>query len=281
MTNRTEPTKETIAVGAFLSAMHDQGLDGAKVREAMLDVLVLSATLQAREGEAVAWSHGCNVLCANIDLWVDRCPHCGKPRPAAPAPQPEQPSEPAQPEQSEQRLDMVAQPEQGERVDLYSLDSDTEGIRARVVHAVLGALAFGARNENKPPAGHWLSELWEAARAERARKKFYRQDAMDLRDELNSLRELQSAQPVALPMADVAKNATLEAELATLHANGAKAWAGVDPQELRTGMTPLSQPDKQRLWNDARHNNPQAIEDAAMEYGALVEAAHGIGGGAL
>lgn len=93
-----------------------------------------------------------------------------------------------------------AQPEQGERVDLYSLDRDTEGIRARVVHAVLGALAFGARNENKPPADHWLSELWEAARAERDRKKFYRQDAMDLRDELNSLRELQSAQPVALPI---------------------------------------------------------------------------------
>ena len=46
---------------------------------------------QAREGEVVAWHHGCNVLCADIDLWIDRCPHCGKPRPAAPAPQPAQP----------------------------------------------------------------------------------------------------------------------------------------------------------------------------------------------
>ena len=63
---------------------------------------VLLAALQAREGEAVAWHHGCNVLCADIDLWIDRCPHCGKPRPAAPAPQPAQPSEPAQPEQGEQ-----------------------------------------------------------------------------------------------------------------------------------------------------------------------------------
>ena len=61
------------------------------LREALL------AALQAREGEAVAWHHGCNVLCADIDLWIDRCPHCGKPRPAAPAPQPAQPSEPAQP----------------------------------------------------------------------------------------------------------------------------------------------------------------------------------------
>ena len=37
--------------------------------------------------EPVAWNHGCNVLCASIDLWIDRCPHCGMPRPAAPAPQ--------------------------------------------------------------------------------------------------------------------------------------------------------------------------------------------------
>ena len=37
--------------------------------------------------EPVAWNHGCNALCADIDLWIDRCPHCGMPRPAAPAPQ--------------------------------------------------------------------------------------------------------------------------------------------------------------------------------------------------
>ena len=32
-------TKEKMAVGAFLSAMHEQGLDGAKVRQAMLEFL--------------------------------------------------------------------------------------------------------------------------------------------------------------------------------------------------------------------------------------------------
>ena len=40
-----------------------------------------------RAQEPVAWNHGCNALCADIDLWIDHCPHCGKPRPAAPAPQ--------------------------------------------------------------------------------------------------------------------------------------------------------------------------------------------------
>jgi len=49
----------------------------------------------------------------------------------------------------------------------YSLDADPQGIRARVVQAVQGALTFGARNENKPPKGHWLNEIWESARAER------------------------------------------------------------------------------------------------------------------
>ena len=29
------------------------------------------------------WNHGCNALCAEIDLWVNRCPHCGKPAPQA------------------------------------------------------------------------------------------------------------------------------------------------------------------------------------------------------
>jgi hypothetical protein len=67
-------------------------------------VLLAALQEQAREGEAVAWHHGCNVLCADIDLWIDRCPHCGKPRPAAPAPQPAQPSDIGIP---------ITQPEQG------------------------------------------------------------------------------------------------------------------------------------------------------------------------
>ena len=30
----------------------------------------------------VAWTHSCNVLCLdNVELWIDRCPHCGKPAP--------------------------------------------------------------------------------------------------------------------------------------------------------------------------------------------------------
>lgn len=32
------------------------------------------------------WEHGCDAACAQIKLWIDRCPHCGKPRePSTPA----------------------------------------------------------------------------------------------------------------------------------------------------------------------------------------------------
>jgi len=46
--------------------------------------------LAAPEPEPVAWKHDCAALCTNdVELWIDACPHCGKPRtapPAAPAP---------------------------------------------------------------------------------------------------------------------------------------------------------------------------------------------------
>lgn len=48
----------------------------------------------------------------------------------------------------------------------YSIDADPQGIRARVVSAVVGAMAYGASNTNKPPEGHWLNEVWDIARAE-------------------------------------------------------------------------------------------------------------------
>lgn len=36
-------------------------------------------------------------------------------------------------------------------VEQYSIDADHQGIRARVVSAVVGAMAYGARKTNKPP----------------------------------------------------------------------------------------------------------------------------------
>jgi hypothetical protein len=45
--------------------------------------------LEQTQGEA--WKHSCNVLCVDrLELWIDHCPHCGKPAPSHP-----QASEPA------------------------------------------------------------------------------------------------------------------------------------------------------------------------------------------
>ncbi len=40
------------------------------------------------EQEQVAWKHDCAALLQNdVELWIDRCPHCGKPRTTPPAAQ--------------------------------------------------------------------------------------------------------------------------------------------------------------------------------------------------
>lgn len=51
----------------------------------------LEAEQQAeQQGEPVAWKHDCDALCMGIELWIARCPHCGRPRSAhqQPAQQP-------------------------------------------------------------------------------------------------------------------------------------------------------------------------------------------------
>ena len=37
------------------------------------------------------WTHPCNALCMEIALWIERCPHCGRPAPKAPAMQEDKP----------------------------------------------------------------------------------------------------------------------------------------------------------------------------------------------
>lgn len=52
----------------------------------VLDPLRALLSLASQRGETkAAWSHGCNALLQNIELWIDACPHCGMPRSAAPA----------------------------------------------------------------------------------------------------------------------------------------------------------------------------------------------------
>lgn len=43
----------------------------------------------------------------------------------------------------------------------YNLDADPAGIRALTVDATAGAIAFGALDMNRAPAGHWLASFWQ------------------------------------------------------------------------------------------------------------------------
>lgn len=89
---------------------------------------------------------------------------------------------------------------------VYSIDADPEGIRARVADAITGALAFGAQGGNTPPPEHWLTPFWMAARFEAA--------------QINTLREWMNAQPAAAAPAQAQEDAR-DAELFRAMANAA------------------------------------------------------------
>jgi hypothetical protein len=52
-------------------------LNGCKAITALREALAE----QPAQQEPVAWKHDCAALLTNdVELWIDRCPHCGKPR---------------------------------------------------------------------------------------------------------------------------------------------------------------------------------------------------------
>ena len=63
----------------------DDDAGNIPVAESIQEALAIQpddSALKAWLGKPVAWTHSCNVLCLdNVELWIDRCPHCGKPAP--------------------------------------------------------------------------------------------------------------------------------------------------------------------------------------------------------
>lgn len=53
--------------------------DGSAVAQ-QIDAALAQAEAKTIQSP-VAWKHGCDVIGANVELWIDRCPSCGKPRP--------------------------------------------------------------------------------------------------------------------------------------------------------------------------------------------------------
>ena len=75
MTEKTQPTDaELWQLHMQLPGQHKDPIDFAR------SVLALWGQ-PARSGEPVAWKHDCAALLTNdVELWIDACPHCGKPR---------------------------------------------------------------------------------------------------------------------------------------------------------------------------------------------------------
>ena len=72
---------------AEIIALADETRTGEPGREGyILPISFARAVLDkwgqpAHSGEPVAWKHDCAALLTNdVELWIDACPHCGKPR---------------------------------------------------------------------------------------------------------------------------------------------------------------------------------------------------------
>lgn len=104
-------------------------------------------------------------------------------------------------------------------------------------------LARTADLDKKPPAHAVNQGLVEALKA--VRDRFFpvgqpKRDRDDLWELVNTAIAQAQAQPASEPMTDE--------ELKTLTERGAKAWAGVDPQDLRSGAEPAGEVDADVDW---------------------------------
>lgn len=150
---------------------------------------------------------------------------------------------------------------------LYPLDADPEGIRARVADAISGALAFGAQNSGKPPAGHWLAPFWMQARFGVIQFNALRDSAYALLDApaANAL----DASTFEQRMSDWAQADALDAAryryLRDEHEGEAESLCVFGPNDMRECLVPIgSLPGELDAFIDAAI----AAQTAAKEGGA-------------
>ena len=78
-------TKQTEALKLALEALKGMYIEGftqdnSPINNAITAIREALAEQPAQQ-EPVAWKHDCAALLTNdVELWIDRCPHCGKPR---------------------------------------------------------------------------------------------------------------------------------------------------------------------------------------------------------
>ena len=80
-------TTKDAALALALDALeeHDGNYAQSNASAARVNAAITAIKQAQQTQEPVYWKHDCAVLLMNnVELWIDRCPHCGKPRCAAP-----------------------------------------------------------------------------------------------------------------------------------------------------------------------------------------------------
>ena len=86
MSKQPEALRLAGLIEHYNSGVHSQAIveDYSKAADELRRLHALTEP----EPEPVAWKHDCAALLQNdVELWIDRCPHCGKPRTTPPAAQ--------------------------------------------------------------------------------------------------------------------------------------------------------------------------------------------------
>ena len=77
----TEPTDAEIIALADETRTGEPGCEGYILPISFARAVLARWGQSAHSGEPVAWKHDCATLLTNdVELWIDACPHCGKPR---------------------------------------------------------------------------------------------------------------------------------------------------------------------------------------------------------
>lgn len=77
----TEPTDSEIIALADETRTAEGGANGYVLPISFARAVLAKWGQPAHSGEPVAWKHDCAALLTNdVELWIDACPHCGKPR---------------------------------------------------------------------------------------------------------------------------------------------------------------------------------------------------------
>ena len=82
---RLTESLEWLVRDGFITSARNASDAADEIKQLRAEVATLKEQLAAAQKDSEryvkGWSHGCNVLMMEIELWIPYCPHCGRPAP--------------------------------------------------------------------------------------------------------------------------------------------------------------------------------------------------------